>query len=382
MKYGYRMVIHFIIIAAFGVFAFFQMRSILFSTASDTSTPLTTTPWRSIGGCGVGGSGGSAASSGIRWIGNGVKGYLFSCELLPLYAYGSTPYNQYSTGSFAPRIAFHPTWNTDIALTVPAGLKTANVQYRESRIEEQPVNGGLGDITADFRQSIGSNGAITLLASLTFPTGRYDADNGATSNTKIYPNGVQMGRGVYSVSIGGGYTFDFENRIVFIEGSFSYPFNVRFDKRNEYLDSDYKAYRDATANRKRFYYNNIIKPYGESDRGDYYPPSIQLFATYSWHRKQMLQHSLQWSFDVPLGTQWIHHHDPTLYDPIPDPDHRAWNMIVAYGIEYSRFRFPIFVGVGVPLHDKRGIDNRWDGIDTRSLFREWVVTTGLTVGLF
>jgi hypothetical protein len=191
-----------------------------------------------------------------------------------------------------------------------------------------------------------------------------------------------MGRGVYSVSVGVGYTFDFENKIVLIEGSFSYPFNVRFDKRNEYLDSDYKSYRDATVNRERFYYNNRIKPYGESDRGDYYPPSIQLFATYSRHRKRILQHSLQWSFDVPLGTQWIHHHDPTLYDPIPDPDHRAWNMIVAYGIEYSRFRFPIFVGVGVPLHDKRGIDNRWDGIDTRSLFREWVVTTGLTVGLF
>src|SRR3954471_11077364 len=45
-------------------------------------------PWRNIGGCGAGGSGGG--SSGIRWVGRGVSGAVLDVEFMPKINFGQT----------------------------------------------------------------------------------------------------------------------------------------------------------------------------------------------------------------------------------------------------------------------------------------------------
>ena len=344
------------------------------------STPAAT-PWHCIGGCGLGGSGGAGGSaSGIRWSGNEVKGYLVSYELLSTYSLGNIGTGPYKTSIVASRLKFHPTWNTECAILLPLGVKKANIRYQENLSSSDISNGGIGDLSVDFNQTFGSTGHSSISASLTFPTGDYDAGSD-DQRSKIYPTPQQMGRGIFSFSIGGSHRFDIENGMITLDGRLHYPFALRFDKRNEFLDSDYRAYRDMTGNR-RFYYAHYIKPYGENDRGDYFPPSIELFAAYSWYRHARVVHSLQSTFTVPFGTQWIHHYDPTRYAPYPDPDHHAWNMFFAYGIELSFERFPLFFGAGFPVRDQKGIDNRWDGIDRESLFREWTCVAGITAGIF
>ncbi|MBN1575985.1 MAG: hypothetical protein JW913_05495 [Chitinispirillaceae bacterium] len=369
-RYGFIALVIFVT-AVLSIILFTARRPLL-----STLTAPPPSPWNCIGGCGLGGSGGSV--SRIRWIGRGVRGYLLTAECLPRFSAGS----DWGSALIAPRIALHPRSNCEIGLTLPAGLKIAEVRYQENLPDEAHVNGGPGDIAADINYAFGPGGAFFVMTALTVPTGNYDIRHGPAQAEKILPNELQMGRGVYDASIRLSWAPSLENGMLLIDASLHYPFNVRLDKRNKYLDTDYRAYRDATENRERFYYRWPVKPYGESDRGDYYPPSLTIEGAYGWFRNAAIVHSLQVSFSATLGTRWIRHYEPTRYAPYPDPDHRAWSTLLSYGVEFSRFRFPLFAGFGVPVSDRRGGNNQWDGIDTDALFREWIFVAGFTVGFF
>jgi hypothetical protein len=157
---------------------------------------------------------------------------------------------------------------------------------------------------------------------------------------------------------------------------------MRFDRKNRYLATDYKAYRDVTENRERFYYRYIVKPYGESDRGDYYPPSLSLDAMYAFRSTRGLTPSIQLYVTAPFGVRWVHSYLPTVYDPHPAPDHRAWDAVISYGMEFSSMRVPLFLGIGLPIHDRSDPKGTWDAPDWEAIGNEWLFALGLRAALF
>jgi hypothetical protein len=333
-------------------------------------------PWKSIGGCGAGGSGGG--SSGIKWIGEGANDGSVKIEILPKLNFGRNFVNLIST----PRLSFNPVYTTEIGISMPLGFKVAEVQYRTNMESQTVINGGRGDLTLDVMRKFGAQGQFSWQAALTFPTGQWDTKRGADMSKSILPQTLQMGQGIYSATLGFFYSVDVEEGMYVFDGSFSYPFNVRFGKKNQFLETDYKNYKNESVNRERFYYKYIIKPYGESDRGDYYPPSLSFDAIYAYRGVPGLTQSFQLFFLAPLGVRWIHSYVPTEYNPIPDPDNRAWDMVFSYGVELSKGHFPIFIGVGLPIHDRRDPHGKWDVPDWNAVGSEWIFAVGLKPVLY
>jgi hypothetical protein len=105
--------------------------------------------------------------------------------------------------------------------------------------------------------------------------------------------------------------------------------------------------------------------------------------------------SFQVFFSAPLGVRWMPYYDNTsgLYDPRPDPDNRAWDLIVAYGVEFSSDRVPVFLGLGLPIHDRvqtppnGEVFNQkyywtWNGPDWRNFGREYLFALGIKMAMF
>jgi hypothetical protein len=343
-------------------------------------------PWRSIGGCGAGGSGGG--SSGIKWIGEGVSGGLLELEMLPKMNISRT----FNYTIAVPRLTFTPFWNTEAGLSMPIGSKTAEVQYQTNMDPATFINGGRGDCTLDFMRSFGSTGQYSLQLGFTFPTGQYDARRGSDLTKSILPQSLQMGQGTYATTLSLYYTRDVDKGMYLFDANFNYPFMLRLDKKNQYIDSDYKAYQNVSENRERFYYRHIVKPYGENDRGGYYPPSLSFDAIYAYRGVPKFVQSFQLFFNAPFGVRWIPSYNPTLYDPRPDPDNRAWDAVISYAIEFSRESFPLFMGIGLPIHDKRGTpgDNvydpspfgEWSAPDWENIGQEWIFALGFKAAMF
>ena len=342
-------------------------------TVFDTSSIR---PWQNIGGCGAGGSGGG--SSGVRWIGRGVSGALLDVEFMPKINFGQTFLN----GMAEPRLGYHPRWSTELGLSMPIGMKEMEVQFQSNLDEKLVRNGSRGDLTADVRQSFGDHSQYAAQFSLTFPTGQYDARRGTDRSKNILPQGLQMGRGIYSGTLGMSYTRDNDQGMMVFDGYYTYPFMIRLDGKNEYLDTEYRAYAATTGkNRSRFHYGSWLKPYGESDRGDYYPPSASIDAIYARRTEGTVQ-SFQVFFSAPMGIRWIHSPDPALYDPMPDPDNRAWDLAFGYGLESSNETMPLFFGVGMPVHAKRNISGDWTSPDWENVGQEWIFALGFKAILF
>ncbi len=333
-------------------------------------------PWRNIGGCGAGGSGGG--SSGVRWIGRGVSGALLDVEFMPKINFGQT----FLITMADPRLAYHPRWSTELGLSMPIGMKEMEVQY-QTNLEPQLIrNGSRGDLTADARQLFGDHSQYAAQLSLTFPTGQYDAQRGTDRSKNVLPQGLQMGRGIYSGTMGLSYTRDSDQGMMLFDGYFSYPFMIRFDEKNEYLETDYRAYANTTGEtRSRFHYGSWLKPYGESDRGDYYPPSASFDAIFVRRAERTVQ-SFQLTFSAPMGVRWIHSPDPALYDPMPDPDNRAWDLALGYGLESSSETMPLFFGVGMPVHAKRSVAGDWTSPDWGNVGQEWILALGFKALLY
>jgi hypothetical protein len=334
-------------------------------------------PWQSIGGCGAGGSGGG--SKGIRWVGEGVSGGRFQLEVLPKINFGQN----YLYSIAEPQLSCRTPWNTELALSMPFGTKCMEVQYQTNMDQELILNGGRGDLSCDLRQTLGNTGQYAVRFSLTFPTGHYDAQRGNDQSKSILPQNLQMGRGVYSGTLGLSYTRDSDNGMLLFNGYFDYPFMVRLDKKNKYLSTDYRNYASVTGpTRTRFYYKYAVKPYGESDRGDYYPPSLSVDAIYAYRGLPKLVQSFQLFFAAPMGVRWIHSYNPALYAPLPDPENRAWDLVLGYGMEISRDLLPFFLGIGLPIHDKQDPLGKWNSPAWEMIGQEWIIAMGFKAAMF
>jgi hypothetical protein len=334
------------------------------------------TPWQCVGGCGAGGSGGG--SNGIKWIGEGVSGGTVKIEMLPKLNFGRT-FRYLIT---APRITYNPVYTTELGISMPFGDKGSEVQYRTNLEPQTFLNGGRGDLTFDIMHRFGAEGQYFWQAALTFPTGQWDAKRGTDLTKFILPQTLQMGQGVYSATLGLFHTFDVDKGMYVFDGFFNYPFMFRFDKKNKYLEADYKDYKNVTENRERFYYKYMLKPYGENDRGGYFPPSVSFDAVYAYRGVPKLIQSFQLFFMAPLGVRWVPSYVPTEYNPGPDPEHRAWDAVLSYGMEFSNERFPLFFGIGLPIRDRKDPAGKWDAPDWENIGQEWIFALGFKAALF
>lgn len=350
----------------------------------DCSLTPTLMPWQSIGGCGAGGGGGG--SDAIKWVGEGVSGGLVEVEVLPKYHFG----RNFHFLIIDPRFSFKPTWKTGIGIRVPFASKTAEVQYRKNQAATTITTGGMGDLSFDISRIVGSEGQFSLIFGLTLPTGQYDIKRGVEEY--FVPNNLQMGSGVYIADLGFNYSRDVENGLWLFDASFRYPFNMKpFSKENEFLDEYFSDYKSDTHN-DRFYYR--LKHYGENDLGDYIPPGMSGGFTYAYRGVQNYVHSFGLTFSAPFGVAWIHSERSDVYDPRPDPDHEAWRAALVYGLEFSRPKYPVFIAVAMPIHDKspKNIDpdkeydpepmENWNAPDWEDFLQQWTVAVGIKSAMF
>lgn len=342
------------------------------------------TPWQSIGGCGAGGSGGGSGD-GIKWIGQGVSGGYLEVEAFTKYTVG-----QNFTGvSFTPHLSIKPTWSTKLGVSVPWMSHSGEVQYRSNQIPADRTTGGVGDVSFDFSKTIGSGGAASLSASLTIPTGQYDIKRGTDSGKELLPSSFQKGSGLYSLTLGWDYSRDTDKGIWLYGLSYTHPFAMHLiSGENEFNDSYWK---DIEHKGDRFEYR--FKPYGENDLGAYTPPSVGGSIAYGYRGRPGIVQSFGVNFSVPLGVAWINSEKVGTYDPRPDPDHQAWSVAFAYGIEFSNSDFPVFLAVSLPLHDKSNAADpeneydespmrKWDAPDWSDFGQQWTIAVGIKGSFF
>jgi hypothetical protein len=342
------------------------------------------TPWQSIGGCGAGGSGGGSGD-GIKWIGQGVSGGYLEVEAFTKYTVG-----QNFTGvSFTPHLSIKPTWSTKLGVSIPWTSHSGEVQYRSNQIPADRTTGGVGDVSIDFSKTIGSGGAASLSASLSIPTGQYDIKRGTDSGKELLPSSFQKGSGLYSLTVGWDYSRDTDKGIWLYGLSYTHPFAMHLiSGENEFNDSYWK---DMEHKGDRFEYR--FKPYGENDLGAYTPPSVGGSIAYGYRGRPGIVQSFGVNFSVPLGVAWINSEKVGTYDPRPDPDHQAWSVAFAYGIEFSNADFPVFFAISLPLHDKSNAADpddeydespmrKWDAPDWSDFGQQWTIAVGIKGSFF
>lgn len=335
-------------------------------------------PWASVGGCGAGGSGGGGGD-GIQWVGQGVSGGLATLEVLPRYAAGQN----FSSLSLPLRFSYKPSWNMDLGVTVPFMSKSAEVQYRSNQSPNDRSTGGTGDISTDFTFNLGPSAQYGVTVGMSWPTGQYDIQRGPDAAKEYLPASLQKGSGLYTASLGLSYSRDVDDGIWIYNVSYAHPFNSRWiSGQNEFLDGELAAYQGADS--RRFYYD--WKFYGESDLGDFTPPSLTGAVHYGYRGIPGMVHSVGLTFSAPLGVAWIRSEQVGVYDPRPDPDHKAWSAALVYGAEFSRDTYPIFMAFSLPFHDKANAPGAneydetpmasWDAPDWKDLAQQWVVALG------
>ena len=342
------------------------------------------TPWQSIGGCGAGGSGGGSGD-GIKWIGQGVSGGYLEVEAFTKYTVG-----QNFTGvTFTPHLSIKPTWSTKLGVSIPWMSHSGEVQYRSNQIPADRTTGGLGDVSIDFSKTIGSGGAASLSASLSIPTGQYDIKRGTDSGKELLPSSFQKGSGLYSLTLGWDYSRDTDKGIWLYSLSYTHPFAMHLiSGENEFNDSYWEGMEHEG---KRFEYR--FKPYGENDLGAYTPPSVGGSIAYGYRGRPGIVQSFGVNFSVPLGVAWINSEKVGTYDPRPDPDHQAWSVAFAYGIEFSNADFPVFLAISLPLHDKSNAADpddeydespmrSWDAPDWSDFGQQWTIAVGIKGSFF
>lgn len=342
------------------------------------------TPWQSIGGCGAGGSGGGSGD-GIKWIGQGVSGGYLEVEAFTKYTVG-----QNFTGvTFTPHLSIKPTWSTKLGVSIPWMSHSGEVQYRSNQIPADRTTGGLGDVSIDFSKTIGSGGAASLSASLSIPTGQYDIKRGTDSGKELLPSSFQKGSGLYSLTLGWDYSRDTDKGIWLYSLSYTHPFAMHLiSGENEFNDSYWEG---LDHDGDRFEYR--FKPYGENDLGAYTPPSVGGSIAYGYRGRPGIVQSFGVNFSVPLGVAWINSEKVGTYDPRPDPDHQAWSVAFAYGIEFSNADFPVFFAISLPLHDKSNVADpddeydespmrKWDAPDWSDFGQQWTIAVGIKGSFF
>lgn len=336
------------------------------------------TPWASIGGCGAGGSGGGSGD-GIQWVGQGVSGGMATLEVLPRFAAGQN----FSNFTLPLRFTYKPMWNLEVGASIPFVSKSAEVQYRTNQSPNDRSTGGTGDISLDATMSLGPSAQYGFTLGFTLPTGQYDIARGPDAAKEFLPSSLQKGGGLYNTSVGLSYSRDVDDGIWIYNVTYSHPWNTRFmTGKNEFLDTWLSDYEGVDS--KRFYYD--WKFYGENDLGDYTPPSLSLGVHYGYRGIPGMVHSVGMSFGAPLGVAWIRSENTGVYDPRPDPDHKAWSAALVYGVEFSRDDYPIFMAFSLPFHDQANAPSadeydespmrEWNAPDTKDAFQQWVLAMG------
>ena len=342
------------------------------------------TPWESIGGCGAGGSGGGSGD-GIKWVGQGVSGGLLTTELFIKKSVGQN----FSSFSFNPRFSTKPFWNTEIGLSLPFTTHQGEVQYRSNQVPVDRTTGGVGDLSVDVSQIIGSGGAASISLALAIPTGQYDIKRGSDASLEFLPASFQKGSGLYSLTLGWNYSKDTDKGIWLYSLSYSHPFAMRlFSGKNEFNDS-YWATLDTKGD-DRFEYR--FKYYGENDLGSYTPPSLSGSISYGYRGQRGFVHSVGLNLGVPIGVAWVASERVGTYDPRPDPDHQAWAASIVYGLEFSRMDYPLFFAISLPIHDKGEANSddeyddspmrRWNAPDMSDFLQQWTLGFGIKGSFF
>ncbi len=355
--------------------------------ASDT---MNLTPWESVGGCGAGGSGGGGG--GIKWVGMGVSGGLIDVEVMLSTSMGQN-FNQ---KTLKTRLSMKPTWTSNLGLTVPIVSKIGSLQPQSNFDDKTEVTGGYGDISIDYSRSFGMSGQFSLALALTLPTGQYDIKRGKENEELYLPSSLQKGGGLLSPSLTLSYSRDVEDGIWLYDVGYSHPMAINLKGENEFFEyTDAQLDKMSDEDRKRFDF--IFKPYGENKLGAYTPPSVNGSVYFGYRGVEHYVHSFGVTFSAPLGVAWIPNFTYTNsisgYDPFPDPDHKAWTASLNYGLEFSKPKYPIFIGVSLPIQDKANDPDpddkyneeplkKWDAPDLKDLANSWTVGIGVKSTMF
>jgi hypothetical protein len=342
------------------------------------------TPWGAVGGCGAGGSGGGGGD-GIKWIGQGISGGLVDLEVLPKFSAGQN----FQTFTVAPRFSYKLFGSTAMGLTVPFSSKTAEVQHRSNLPAQNRTTGGLGDLSFDVSSSFGPSGELSLSLGLTIPNAQYDIKRGSDRDASFLPSSLQKGSGLYNSSIGIGFSKDVEEGLWIFDLSYSHPWIMRpFSGQNEMLDSYFTNYKNN--NDERFAYK--WKFYGENDFGDFTPSSLSTALYYGYRGTPGMVHSFGFTFSAPLGVAWIRDPTPGIYNPKPDPDHKAWSASLVYGAEFIRDTYPIFIAFALPIQDQSASSpsnewdeqpmSEWNAPDWSEFLEQWTIAVGFKTTMF
>jgi len=365
-----------------------------FSGLHDTDKALANlTPWQRVGGCGAGGSGGSAAD--VKWIGQGQTGGLIDAEVMGSVTLGQNfEYQQVKT-----RLSMKPTWTTNLGLTIPIVSKTGELQPQTNYDDKTETSGGLADIMVDVSKNIGMEGEYALSLNVTLPTGQYDIKRGKENEMLYLPTTLQCGSGVFNASLGISRSIDVEKGLWIVEAYYNQPFAVNFKGKNQFVNNGSDQYNainsvwdDLTDDQKnRFQY--YFKPYGENDLGGYTPPSVTAAVYYGNRRQEHYVHSFGAKAFIPLGVAWIPDYSASSYNPVPDPNFKAWSVTLHYGLEFSRPEYPIYLAVNKVIcsrsspnpndpYDEKSLA-RWHAPDVKELLNDnWIFAVGIKTTMF
>ncbi|MFC1585913.1 hypothetical protein ACFL5V_10235 [Fibrobacterota bacterium] len=365
------------------------------SAAHDTSPLLPRlTPWASIGGCGAGGSGGTA--SNIRWIGKGVSGGLVDLQFL----YSKNIGQNFLYDTYLTRLSGKFNWSTDWGITLPVVNKTGPLQPQTNVDEEAGhMVGGIGDMSFDYTKKFGLEGEYYLQLSLTVPTGQYNISRGKDNSKLFLPVSLQRGGGIYTSNFALNYTKDVEDGLWIFEAGYTWPFALNFHGKNQMVNGEADQYNsvderwDLLDGEERDRFEYYFKPYGENDLGGFTPQSLNLVAYYGYKGQAGFVHSFGLTFSAPLGVAWIPEFSASSYDPTPDPDHKAWTGSLNYGMEISRKTLPIFLAISKTIQDQTNEPNSldpyddgpfstWDQPDWNDLAQSWTFAVGVKASLF
>jgi hypothetical protein len=346
-----------------------------------------------VGGCGAGGSGGAGGAT-AKWIGRGVSGGLLDIQAM----YSSSSTKTSVSNALELRFSIKPSYTSVLALTVPFESKTGSLQAQSN---EYPITGlinnGMGDLRVDYIGNFGLSGDLSYDFTLSLPTGSYTATYGKDNALTYLPTSLQLGAGIYNLSLDLGKTIDRDKSLVLFDLVYSYPFVVNFSGKNQYYSFNQQQLDEMTSSdKKRFSY--YFKPYGESDLGGYTPPSLMASAYYGYKGMEDFVHSFGLMFSVPMGVTWIPSlKSTTEYNPTPDPDNQVWNATLCYGLEFSHSNFPIFIAAYLPIHAKtasasnaqagdvynlKPMEDWTRGPDWNDVFHRWSVFLGVKTFLF
>ncbi len=351
------------------------------------------TPWQCIGGCGAGGSGGTAAD--VKWIGKGVSGGLIDAEAIGSLTTGqSFEYKQVKT-----RLSMKPTWSTGLGLTIPIVSKIGSLQPKTNYDDKEEQTGGIADLMLDFSKTLGAGGEYSLSINITLPTGQYDIKRGKENEMLYLPVTLQCGSGIFNATLGLNRTIDVEDGLWVVEGFFSWPFAVNFYGKNQFVNNNQDQYNSINTRwdllsedqKKRFEYH--FKPYGENDLGRYIPPSITAALYYGNRRQANYVHSWGAKIWIPLGVAWIPDYSANTYNPAPDPNNKTWSITLHYGFEFSRSEYPFYLSINKVLtsrstpnpanpFDEKSL-SKWHGPDMKELLHDnWIFALGIKSTMF